>query len=63
MIETEIGVRSLSMLQLVMELLLAALASELEGADARRDQIHALREKFIGFVPSAPPGAPEDEPA
>lgn len=60
MIETEIGVRSLSMLQLVMELLLAALASELEGAEARRDQIHALREKFIGFVPSGRPGSAED---
>lgn len=52
MIETEIGVRSLSLLQLLMELLLAAVAAELEGAETRRDQIHALRQKFIGFVDS-----------
>jgi DNA-binding MurR/RpiR family transcriptional regulator len=52
MIETEIGLRSLSMLQLVMELLLAAVASDLEGAAARREQVHELREKFIGFVDS-----------
>jgi DNA-binding MurR/RpiR family transcriptional regulator len=50
MIETEIGVRSLSMAQLLMELLLAAVAAELEGADARRQQVHELRRKFIGFV-------------
>lgn len=55
MIETEIGVRSLSMVQLLMELLLAAVAAELEGADARRAQVHELRQKFIGFVESDPP--------
>jgi DNA-binding MurR/RpiR family transcriptional regulator len=52
MIETEIGVRSLSMVQLLMELLLAAVAAELEGADIRREQVHELRRKFIGFVES-----------
>jgi DNA-binding MurR/RpiR family transcriptional regulator len=52
MIETEIGVRSLSMVQLLMELLLAAVAAELEGAESRRGQVHELRRKFIGFVES-----------
>jgi DNA-binding MurR/RpiR family transcriptional regulator len=52
MIETEIGLRSLSMVQLLMELLLAAVAAELEGADVRRGQVHELRRKFIGFVES-----------
>jgi hypothetical protein len=52
MIETEIGLRSLSMVQLLMELLLAAVAAELEAADSRREQVHALRRKFIGFVES-----------
>jgi DNA-binding MurR/RpiR family transcriptional regulator len=55
MIETEIGVRSLSMAQLLMELLLAAVAAELEGADSRREQVHELRRKFIGFVESGDP--------
>ena len=58
MIETEIGLRSLSMVQLLMELLLAAVAAELEGADVRRTQVHELRRKFIGFVESG-----EDERA
>jgi DNA-binding MurR/RpiR family transcriptional regulator len=56
MIETEIGVRSLSMVQLLMELLLAAVAAELEGADTRREQVHELRRKFIGFVESGENG-------
>ena len=60
MIETEIGLRSLSMLQLVMELLLAAVASDLEGAAARREQVHELREKFIGFVDSGRADAAPD---
>jgi DNA-binding MurR/RpiR family transcriptional regulator len=59
MIETEIGLRSLSMLQLVMELLLAAVADVLKDAGARREQVHALRQKFVGFVDSA--GAPRTE--
>ncbi|HUO11860.1 MAG TPA: MurR/RpiR family transcriptional regulator [Caulobacteraceae bacterium] len=61
MIETEIGVRSLSMVQLLMELLLAAVAAELEGADTRRDQVHALRQKFIGFVEGDAPRLQDDE--
>jgi DNA-binding MurR/RpiR family transcriptional regulator len=49
MIETEFGVRSLSMLQLLMELLLAAVAAELAGAQARIDEVVQLRRKFTGF--------------
>jgi DNA-binding MurR/RpiR family transcriptional regulator len=60
MIETEIGVRSLSMVQLLMELLLAAVAAELEGADVRRQQVHELRRKFIGFVESGEDGRGRD---
>jgi DNA-binding MurR/RpiR family transcriptional regulator len=52
MIETDFGIRSLSMAQLLFELLLAAVASGLKDADARLDQLHGLREKFVGFVPS-----------
>jgi len=60
MIETEIGVRSLSMVQLLMELLLAAVAAELAGADARREQVHELRRKFVGFVESGEDGRGRD---
>ena len=60
MIETEIGLRSLSMVQLLMELLLAAVAAELEGADIRRDRVHELRRKFIGFVESGEDGRGRD---
>jgi DNA-binding MurR/RpiR family transcriptional regulator len=60
MIETEVGVRSLSMVQLLMELLLAAVAAELDGADARREQIHELRRKFVGFVESGEDGRGRD---
>jgi len=60
MIETEIGVRSLSMVQLMMELLLAAVAAELESADVRRQQVHELRRKFIGFVESGEDGRGRD---
>jgi DNA-binding MurR/RpiR family transcriptional regulator len=49
MIETEIGLRSLSMLQLVMELLLAAVAAELSGAEARIDEVVELRRRFTRF--------------
>jgi len=49
MIETEFGVRSLSMLQLLMELLLAAVAAELSGAEARIDEVVELRRKFTRF--------------
>jgi len=60
MIETEIGLRSLSMVQLLMELLLAAVAAELEGADVRRERVHELRRKFIGFVESGEDGRGRD---
>jgi hypothetical protein len=40
----------------LMELLLAAVAAELEGADTRREQVHELRRKFIGFVESGENG-------
>jgi len=50
MIETDFGIRSLSMAQLLMELLLAAVASELEGQQSRVEAVHELREKFVGFV-------------
>jgi DNA-binding MurR/RpiR family transcriptional regulator len=62
MIETEIGVRSLSMAQLLMELLLAAVAAELEGAESRREQVHELRRKFIGFVETSGTPQVKDEP-
>jgi DNA-binding MurR/RpiR family transcriptional regulator len=52
MIETDFGIRSLSMAQLLFELLLAAVANELKGAPSRIDQLHSLREKFVGFVDS-----------
>jgi DNA-binding MurR/RpiR family transcriptional regulator len=52
MIETDFGIRSLSMAQLLFELLLAAIAAELKGTGERVDQLHKLREKFIGVVGS-----------
>jgi DNA-binding MurR/RpiR family transcriptional regulator len=52
MIETDFGIRSLSMAQLLFELLLAAVAAELEGTDARVEALHDLRRKFVGFVES-----------
>jgi len=48
MIETEFGIRSLSMAQLLFELLLAAVASELKGTETRVEAVHELRQKFIG---------------
>ncbi len=50
MIETEFGVRSLSMLQLLMELLLSAVAAELKGAEGRIEAVLELRKKFTGFA-------------
>jgi DNA-binding MurR/RpiR family transcriptional regulator len=50
MIETEFGVRSLSMLQILMELLLAAVAAELRGAETRLEAVLDLRRKFTGFA-------------
>jgi DNA-binding MurR/RpiR family transcriptional regulator len=52
MIETDFGIRSLSMAQLLFELLLAAVAGELEGTDTRVEALHGLRRKFVGFVES-----------
>lgn len=50
MIETDFGIRSLSMAQLLFELLLAAVAKELKGSQTRVEAAHQLRQKFIGFV-------------
>ena len=50
MIETDFGIRSLSMAQLLFELLLAAVAQKLKGTEARVEAVHQLREKFVGFV-------------
>ncbi|HEY1562628.1 MAG TPA: MurR/RpiR family transcriptional regulator [Caulobacteraceae bacterium] len=50
MIETEFGVRSLSMLQVLMELLLSAVAAELKGAESRIEAVVELRKKFTGFA-------------
>ena len=50
MIETDFGIRSLSMAQLLLELLLAAVANELAGSQARLEAVHELRKKFVGFV-------------
>jgi DNA-binding MurR/RpiR family transcriptional regulator len=54
MIETEFGIRSLSMAQALFELLLGAVAGELEGTEERFEAIHALRRKF---------GGPPDDPS
>jgi DNA-binding MurR/RpiR family transcriptional regulator len=48
MIETEFGIRSLSMAQVLFELLLAAVANERKGAGTRVEAVHELRQKFIG---------------
>ncbi len=50
MIETDFGIRSLSMAQLLFELLLAAIADQLKDADARVEAAHQLRKNFIGFA-------------
>jgi len=50
MIETEFGIRSLSMAQVLFELLLSDIANELKGVDARVQSVHDLREKFVGFA-------------
>jgi DNA-binding MurR/RpiR family transcriptional regulator len=55
MIETDFGIRSLSMAQLLFELLLAAVAAQLEGTSERADQLNQLRERFVGFVGSETP--------
>jgi DNA-binding MurR/RpiR family transcriptional regulator len=55
MIETDFGIRSLSMAQLLFELLLAAVAAELDDTAHRVEQIHELRRQFVGFVESDDP--------
>ncbi len=57
MIETDFGIRSLSMAQLLFELLLAAVANELKGTEKRVEAVHQLRQKFVGFA------GPEDTDA
>jgi len=52
MIETDFGIRSLSMAQLLFELLLAAVASKLKDTEPRAATVFDLRQKFIGFVGS-----------
>ena len=52
MIETDVGVRSLSMAQLLFELLLAAVAAKLKDTEPRAARVFDLRPKFIGFVGS-----------
>jgi len=52
MIETDFGIRSLSMAQLLFELLLAAVATKLKDTEPRAATVFDLRQKFIGFVGS-----------
>jgi len=52
MIETDFGIRSLSMAQLLFELLLAAVASKLKDTEPRAATVFDLRQKFVGFVGS-----------
>jgi len=52
MIETDFGIRSLSMAQLLFELLLAAVAAKLNDTEPRAATVFDLRQKFIGFVGS-----------
>jgi DNA-binding MurR/RpiR family transcriptional regulator len=54
MIETEFGIQSLSMAQILFELLLGDVAKELGGPEARVEAVHQLRAKFVGL---AQPGA------
>jgi len=59
MIETEFGIRSVSMAQILVELLLADIATSLKDSQARSDAVHQLREKFVGFVESQRPDRPK----
>lgn len=55
MIETDFGIHSLSMLQLLLDLLLTAVAAQLRGTEKRLDEIFRLRQTFIGLAgPDAP---------
>ena len=49
----------LSVVQTLLELLLAAVAKQVKGREKRYDEIHELREKFVGF--SGPDRARRDE--
>jgi DNA-binding MurR/RpiR family transcriptional regulator len=53
MIETDIGIRTLSNAQLLFELLLASIADELKGAKLRQEAVQRLRQKFVGYVGAA----------
>ncbi len=55
MIETDFGIRSLSMVYLLFELLLASVASELKATETRVEAIHQLRKKFVGFAEADEP--------
>ncbi len=48
MIETEFGIQSLSMAQILFELLLGDVAKALGGPEARLEAVHQLRAKFVG---------------
>jgi DNA-binding MurR/RpiR family transcriptional regulator len=50
MFETEFGMRSVSMAQVLCELLLADIATRLEDSQSRLEAVHRLRDKFIGFA-------------
>lgn len=50
MIDTDFGIHSLSMAQLLLDLLLTAVAAQLRGTDARLEEIFRLRQKFIGLA-------------
>ena len=50
MIETEFGVHSLSLVQVLFDLLLTSVAAQLGGAETRLEEIFRLRRKFIGMV-------------
>jgi DNA-binding MurR/RpiR family transcriptional regulator len=56
MIKTEFGIHALSMTQVLLDLLLTAVAAQLRGTESRLVEIFRLRETFIGM------GAP-DTPA
>ena len=49
----------LSVVQTLLELLLAAVAKQVKGREKRYDEIHELREKFVGF--SGPDRARRDK--
>lgn len=55
MIETDFGIHVLNMVQLLLDLLLTAVAARLRGTEARLQEIFRLRQTFIGLTdPDAP---------